>query len=173
MRLTPIHQDEEKIIFRVAFDTANPQLDAAFNPGFSGNETYITIVRGYDPFYRIFYRNNHVSTFGEGSRGQDLAYLKRTLMEALAYYGINHRIKTKETSNLLSFRYERSQLKKITLGGALFLNVPSDTDNKDYYLNLFSDYTPQSNEWINESIEIQHAVYEPKPFDADHVFTKG
>lgn len=110
MELTIVKQNAELVILKCSFDPKDPQLDAACHPGFTGEETLISITRGMDHDSTVFYKNSKPCQFSHGQTrspliSSHLGQLRLTIINHLASHGININEKTDQIRNTLKFIY--------------------------------------------------------------------
>lgn len=86
MKLCVTYYDEVVIVIKNVFNDQDPRFDAACHPGFTGEETLISIARGKNPSITTFYKNGEIRTrhFEPGEyRADQLAYDQlMTLLQA-------------------------------------------------------------------------------------------
>lgn len=110
MELTIVKQNAQLVIVKCQFDPKDPRLDAACHPGFTGEETLISITRGMDHDYTIFYKAHKPCQFSHGQTHSTLTsshldQLRITVVNYLASHGININEQTDEIRNTLKFIY--------------------------------------------------------------------
>lgn len=77
MKVKLMDYNEDCIIINCTFSPGKIRLDAAYHPGFTGDEDFFSIARGKNPSITTFYKNGEVRTrhFEPGEyRADQLAY---------------------------------------------------------------------------------------------------
>lgn len=167
MELKLLEQTKERVLIEVSFDPENPQLDAARNPGFTGQETLIAASRGDVREYRIFYQDGSTMTFHDGMYGATMIsrgvnQLKKKIISFLASYGINLNLQSTNTSigiKYMYFPHDKGDQPHPTHLGARFLYAYTREELKEIFPKLEHLYTTDT---TPTGAIVEYYTFEPK-----------
>ena len=167
MKLTIVKQNAELVILRCTFDPKDPQLDAACHPGFTGEETLISITRGMDHNYTIFYQNSKPCQFSYSQTrspliSSNLEQFRLTIINRLASHGININEKTDQIRNTLKFMYfphdNPLQRHSTHLGSQYIWSYKREELTKN-----FPNLKHQRQEIARTGAIVEHYTFDPRP----------
>lgn len=168
MNFNILEFNPKNIVVGVEFNPENPQLDAAKYPGFTGEETKISITRGSTRDYTIFYQDRDPYVFTYDRDGLNYApermhQLRKAITSYLASYGINAARRDPSVSNTLKYiHFPHEDLDKphsVHLGGE-YLSTYTRKEFEDLFQDLIFDYS----ESVSSGTIIEHYTFTPRTF---------
>lgn len=166
MKLTIVKQNAEFVVVKCEFDSA---LDAASYPCFTGEETIISITRGREQTYTIFYQNDKSFQFTldrtrNPSVSNPMGYLCRMMINFLASHGINLKEQTDQIQNTIRqvyFPHDECIQKHLIYLGSQFL-CPYYHKN---FLKLFPNLKFQKRGTSVTGAIIEYYTFDPIPLE--------